>query len=137
MSVQPRAEEFNVTVRDENLPRTEVVELLLKLSSHRMTARDLIAERVRAECDDRLFDKMGRMAARLVMPGPKEQALNGPAVARASNPDAQVERALSAFAANGFILLVDDRQVETLDEDVDLRENSVVTFLKLTPLVGG
>jgi hypothetical protein len=32
---------------------------------------------------------------------------------------------------------VDDRQVESLDEEVTLREGSVVTFLRLTLLVGG
>jgi hypothetical protein len=32
---------------------------------------------------------------------------------------------------------VDNRQVEFLDEQVDLRHDSTVTFLRLMPLVGG
>ena len=137
MSLRPDPQEFSVTIRDENLPRTEVVELLLTLSSQKLTARDLIAERVRAECDQRLFDRMGRLASRLINPGEKEQALNGEKMPRLSDPDRQVALALSAFESNGFVLLVDDRQVEGLDEDIVIREDSVVTFLKLTPLVGG
>jgi hypothetical protein len=35
------------------------------------------------------------------------------------------------------VLLVDDRQVESLDETVVLRAGGEVTFLKLVPLVGG
>ena len=137
MSAHPDHDAFNVTIRDENLPRTEIVEILLKLSSHRLRARDLIAERVRAECDQRLIDTMGRAANRLVQPSTKEQALNGSGAARLIDPEKQVDLALSAFENNGFILLVDDRQVETLDEEIEFQDASVVTFLKLTPLVGG
>ena len=62
MTVQPDAREFSVKIRDENFPRTEIVEVLLQLSSHRLTARALISERVRAECDQRLLDGSGRLA---------------------------------------------------------------------------
>jgi hypothetical protein len=44
---------------------------------------------------------------------------------------------VTAFRRNGFVVLVDERQVEDLDEVVDLFAGSVVTFLKLVPLVGG
>ena len=46
-------------------------------------------------------------------------------------------RALDAFAAGAFLLLVDDRQVESAEEPVRLSDGTVVTFLRLTPLVGG
>lgn len=45
--------------------------------------------------------------------------------------------ALEAFERNGFILLVEDRQVETLEEEIRVRPDTQVTFLKLVPLVGG
>jgi hypothetical protein len=32
---------------------------------------------------------------------------------------------------------VDDRQVDTLDDEIALRPDTTVSFLKLVPLVGG
>ena len=43
----------------------------------------------------------------------------------------------TAFSRNGFVVLVGDRQIEELDEEVDLRRDTEVTFLKLVALVGG
>ncbi|WP_371225380.1 hypothetical protein [Roseovarius sp. 2305UL8-3] len=137
MSVIPQPDEFVVTVKDESVPRSEVIELLLKLNSRNLTAKDLISERVRAECDDRLLDRAGKQAPRLITPNEKEQMLNSPAAKHAIDPEKFVTQALAAFEANGFILLVDDRQVEGLEEEVEIREETIVTFLKLTPLVGG
>ena len=51
--------------------------------------------------------------------------------------EAQLEKALDAFQRNGFLLLVDDRQLTDLDEEVVLKPGSQVTFLRLVPLVGG
>ncbi len=49
----------------------------------------------------------------------------------------QAEVACRAFERNGFFVLVADRQVESLDEVVDLTAASDVAFVKLVPLVGG
>ncbi|MFE6130786.1 hypothetical protein ACFQ6Q_21405 [Streptomyces sp. NPDC056437] len=53
------------------------------------------------------------------------------------DPEAQCALALAAFERNGFLILVGDRQVEDLDEEIELRLDTEVTFLKLVPLVGG
>lgn len=50
---------------------------------------------------------------------------------------AQTTRALNAFKAGEFIVIVDGRQVETLVEPVTLKLDTRVTFLRLMPLVGG
>jgi hypothetical protein len=44
---------------------------------------------------------------------------------------------LGAFAGNQIIVLVDDHQVESLDEEIVVRPDTRVSFLRLTPLVGG
>ena len=49
----------------------------------------------------------------------------------------QVEVALDAFRNNGILLLVDDRQVTSLEEEIHVREDTLVSFLRLVPLVGG
>ena len=51
--------------------------------------------------------------------------------------EAQITIALKAFEQNGFFILADNRQLETLDETVYLHEGLIVNFIKLTPLVGG
>ncbi|HRX84992.1 MAG TPA: hypothetical protein P5572_08240, partial [Phycisphaerae bacterium] len=49
----------------------------------------------------------------------------------------QYEVALESFTRNGFLVLVNDRQVDRLDEVVELTRDTTVTFLRLVPLVGG
>lgn len=51
--------------------------------------------------------------------------------------DVQIERATLAFQAQQLLLLVDDRQVESLDEELRIGVDTKVTFLRLLPLVGG
>jgi hypothetical protein len=51
--------------------------------------------------------------------------------------EAQCEAAFQAFARNGFLVLVGDRQITDLDEPVTGQADVEVTFLKLIPLVGG
>ncbi|CAN0585552.1 unnamed protein product, partial [Ectocarpus sp. 12 AP-2014] len=117
------------------LPRSEIVEVLLKLSSQKLTAGELIAERVRAECDD----VAGKWKSCLIELSPDEVKLNSEVKARAPyfEPQNRVTDALAAFNANAFVLLVDDEQIETLEQEITMTPTSVVTFLKLTPLVGG
>jgi hypothetical protein len=45
--------------------------------------------------------------------------------------------AITAFTHSRYFVLVDDRQVTNLDEDVYLKMDTRVSFLKLVPLVGG
>lgn len=49
----------------------------------------------------------------------------------------QADQAERAFLANGFFLLVGDRQVLELDEVVHLGARTEVVFLRLVPLAGG
>lgn len=75
----------------------------------------------------------------LVQPEDTERVLNGYALRtpRRIDPRAQTELALKAFAGNGFLVLVGDRQITELDEQIELAIGTEVTFLKLVALVGG
>ncbi len=53
------------------------------------------------------------------------------------NCETECERALSAFSTNGFFLLVDGNQVSELEEEVIIKSNMEISFLRLTPLIGG
>ena len=46
-------------------------------------------------------------------------------------------RALLGFEQNQYFILIDDTQAENLDQEIVLSSQSQVTFLRLTPLVGG
>jgi hypothetical protein len=110
----------------------------LEIAEERLTARELIRRRV--------FQEVAEFNARtpgvfqgLVRPEDAEHVLNGYALRtpRRIDPEAQTELALKAFAGNGFLVLVGDRQVTDLDEEIELLLGTEVTFLKLVPLVGG
>ena len=75
----------------------------------------------------------------LVQPSEAERTLNGYRLRqpRQLDPERQVQTALAAFETNGFVILVADHQMDSLDEPITLTPDLSVTFLKLVPLVGG
>ncbi len=110
----------------------------LRLASEKITARELIRRRVEHEVAE--YNKRPRRVfAGLVQPTDAERALNGYRMKRPRplDPEAQVKAALDAFEANAFFLLFDDSQVESLDQELVLTDDSVASFVQLTPLVGG
>ena len=60
-----------------------------------------------------------------------------PATAAPLDPEAEVGKALRAFEAGAYVVLVDGRRVEGPDEVVPFAPGTKVTFLRLMPLVGG
>lgn len=75
----------------------------------------------------------------LVQPNDTERTLNGFKFNKPHlvDPITQYEKAIEAFEGNGFIVLVDNYQVQGLDDEIALHPETSVTFLKLVPLVGG
>jgi hypothetical protein len=49
----------------------------------------------------------------------------------------EVEKAVKAFRTGQYYVFVDDAQVNDLDDEVVLKANSKVAFLRLMPLRGG
>ena len=129
-----------VTIQDEVTTRTgrPPLQFTLDFPMTQITVRELIRSRVTGEVNDYNMNQPAYFQG-LVRPTGAETAPGGYRVARGRviDPQRQVEQALAAFGANGFMVLVDDRQVDDLDEIITLREHSVITFLKLIPLVGG
>lgn len=108
------------------------------VSGETITVRELIRTRVFQEVEE--FNRRQPAVFRmLVQPGEAEQTLNGFKFPkpRQVDPQAQYQKAIQAFETNGFLVLVDDRQVETLEDEIALRPETQVSFLKLVPLVGG
>lgn len=138
MSSQPTPK-YSLTVRDETVTGTATNERELTFLTEIITVRDLIRERVYAEVREYNAAPPGYFRG-LVQPTDAETTLNGYRVRglrRQIDAEAQATKALAAFASNGFLLLVDDKQVESLDDAVMITGNTVVSFVKLIPLVGG
>ena len=127
-----------LTIRDESAAGGITHELSVEMLTERVTARELIRSRVYQEVQDYNLTRSGPFRG-LVRPEEAERALNGPRPGEPRPIDwkRQHERAIEAFEARQLLLLVDDLQVETLDEELVLRPDSDVTFLRLALLVGG
>ena len=115
----------------------------LEIFEERLPLREVIRRRVFQEVAEYNARGSSRHLG-LVAPTDAERALNGaePHGARAHEPhrlvaEGQCTRALEAFGRNGFVVLVDDSQVDDLDAQVEIRAGTEITFLKLVPLVGG
>lgn len=102
------------------------------------TARELIRSRVQQEVE-RHNQSLPEVFCGLVQPEESERILNGfrMKTRRPLDWQKQFGRACAAFQRNGFLLLVDGKQVSELDEPIELRADSEVQFVKLVPLVGG
>lgn len=110
----------------------------LEIFEERLPLREVIRRRVFQEVAEHNARRSGKFRG-LVQPSQTELDLNGVRMYehRRVDPNRQYERAVEAFDRNGFIVLVDDRQVDDLDTRVELRTGTQITFLRLVPLVGG
>jgi len=127
-----------LTILDETTSGNVLRRLELEITQEMLTVRELIARRVHDEVAA-YNERQGGVFQGLVQPTESEKVLNGYRLRPQHLIDAeqQVYRALEAFQQNGFFVLVNDRQAESLDEEVWLGEGATASFLKLTPLVGG
>ena len=127
-----------LTIHDESATGETLLELTLTVSAERITVRDLIRQRVWHEVEEYNQRRPDTFRG-LVQPTDSERTLNGYRLKqpRAIDAATQLKKALDAFQGNQIIMLVDDRQIESLDEEITLQPKTRVSFLRLTPLVGG
>ena len=125
-------------IRDESAVGKLLASFSFEVPDSKTTVREIIAARVRHEVET--FNAGDTRTFRgLVMPEGAEQVLNGFELRKRRQIDCeeQVSRALEAFERNGFLIIVADRQVDDLNEVVELGDDTTVSFVKLVPLVGG
>jgi len=127
-----------LTVRDETTSGGTLREFALELLTERITVRELIRSRVYQEVQD--YNRLQPQVFHgLVQPTDAENALNGYKLGKPRMIDwkVQYDKATEAFEANGILILVDDKQAESLDQEIVVRPDTRVSFLRLTMLVGG
>jgi hypothetical protein len=127
-----------ITITDERPAARQKTAFTLDFLETHISAREFLRRRI--------FEEVQAHNARptepfngLVTPTALETALNRaqPKPPRQIDWTVQFEKAVEMFERNGFIFLWNERQVENLDETLELTEGANATFLKLVPLVGG
>ena len=127
-----------VTIHDESTNGKILHKIMLKLEDEVTTVRKIIEARVHHEVEQ--YNKnLPDLFRGLVQPTEAEQTLNGFRMLKRKkiDPEKQIYAAWQSFNQNGFFVLVDDKQYESLDDEVLLENDTTVSFIKLTPLVGG
>lgn len=129
---------MTITIKDETFAGKILQELNIEFETELVTVRDIIAGRVTKEVEQ-YNNKMPVYFNGLIEPSDAEKTLNGYKLKPKAMIDAeeQVYVALNAFQNNGFFVLVDNIQSESLDQEIPLRRDLKISFIKLTPLVGG
>ncbi len=129
----------SVVIRDEEVTGKTVNEFSLEFLTERVTVHELIRSRVFQEVKDHNAKQNQTEFRGLVQPTDAEQTLTGFRLKKARQIDwkPQFERVIEAFTNNQILILVNDQQAESLDDEIEVRTNTSVTFLRLTLLVGG
>jgi hypothetical protein len=128
-----------LTIRDEEMTGEAVNEFSLDFLTEHITVRELIRSRVYQEVKDHNAKQHQTEFRGLVQPTDAERTLNGYRLKRPRQIDwkEQFEKAAEAFQKNQILILVNGRQLESLDDEIEVRADTTVTFLRLALLVGG
>ena|SRR5688500_13371147 len=129
---------ITLNIKDENATGKILNEVKVSFANNLATVKDIIKARVFAEVDA-YNNRMPEYYKGLVQPGDAETTLNGYKMKARKKVDAeaQITTALDAFYRNGYFVLIDNIQAEELDQMIVVNEQTQISFVKLTPLVGG
>ena len=127
---------MNVLIRDEAMNREMLQEFSVALPDDKITVRDLIRTRVRQEFSE------GDSGV-----NPQPVSGNGVANDKSANDGSTVPRkpadwkcelvkALDAFITNRNVIFVNDRQVKSLDETIEISSETKISFLRLGFVMG-
>lgn len=127
-----------ISIYDETTLGERTNELTLEFLTETVTVREIIRSRVYQEVTEYNALLSGLFRG-LIQPRQAERTKDGVKLNEKRRLDwrEQYEKALTGFSSNGFLLLVGDKQMTELDQVVELRSTTPVTFLRLVPLVGG
>ncbi|MEO0340769.1 MAG: hypothetical protein AAF242_16365 [Bacteroidota bacterium] len=128
---------MQILIKDETYTGEVLHTQEIDFDMAQVTVKDIIAERVKQEVE-RHNKKKSFSFQGLVQPKTEKQRLIWKKNAFTPvDAEQQIYVALDAFQNNGFFVIIDQNQAESLDQVVELRAGMEVSFLKLTPLVGG
>jgi hypothetical protein len=127
------AEDQILRVMEERLTAAELIRRVVEERIREITAFQRLAQLAANQSETLLF-----LAANPTNSGMKStKPLLPRGTVPPSLPQAEVEKALHAFEARHYLLLVNNQRVKSLDEEIALTAGVQIQFLRLTPLVGG
>ena len=124
---------FDETARGERTHRVQ-----LKLVSERLTVRELIERRVEAEVERFNLQRPINFKA-LVQPKDAEETAQGYRLRQHRDLDwrEQADEAVKAFQEKCFFVMVDNKEIKELDQELTITDTTEIAFVKLMPIVGG
>lgn len=126
-----------LTITDETASGKILNKIALEFETEYISVKELIEARIKLEIT-RYEQDVDSYKRGLVLPTNLEKRLNQKQKERPRiDLEKQLLVALDAFQKNGYFILVDDEQVDELEQKFLVDESTQVTFIKLTPLVGG
>ena len=129
---------ITLTIKDETAGGKVMNEVEVSFANELTTVKEIIRARIYAEVEA-YNNKMPEYYKGLIDPTDAEITLNGLRVRDRKKIDAEKQyfTALDAFTKNGYLVLIDNIEAESLDQMVVVNDNTSISFVKLTPLVGG
>jgi hypothetical protein len=130
---------MTITITDESLTGDILHKIEVAVQNEISTVKDVITARVASEVNT-YNNKLPEYFKGLIRPTASEKTLNGfrlKSRTKKIDIEAQTFIAFDAFQKNGYLLLIDDQQAETLEQEVLITNTTTISFVKLTPLVGG
>lgn len=127
-----------VKITDETPGGRIVNEVEVIFADTLTTVAAIIRARVIAEVEA-YNQKLPAYFKGLIEPTDAERTLNGYKLKEKRKVDAeqQCKVALDAFEKNGYFLLIDNIQPESAGQMIVINEHTKISFVKLTPLIGG
>jgi hypothetical protein len=129
---------LTVRIKDETAGGKTTGEIEVRFNTELIAVKDIIKARVTAEVDA-YNNKMPDYFNGLVQPNEAEKTINGFKLKQKRKIDAEKQcyAALEAFNKNAYFVLIDNIQAENLEQMIVINKNTEISFVKLTPLVGG
>ncbi|PCJ54623.1 MAG: hypothetical protein COA79_21820 [Planctomycetota bacterium] len=127
-----------ITIHDETTSGEKKEAITLEFTSSLITVDEIIKKRIYQEVTE--HNAKGNSIFRgLVQPNKAEIMLNGKKQEKKKKIDWEVQykAAIESFKTNGIILLINNKQADSLEQEFEIKLDTEISFLKLVPLVGG
>lgn len=130
---------MQIFIKDETLFGETIHSKQMTFENEELTVEELIKKRVEQEVENYNLQDNPSFKG-LVTPNKLEQVINSVTKQKSAkkiDAEKQVYKALDAFTKNGFLLLFNGEQATELQQKITLKKDMEVSFIKLTPLIGG
>ena len=128
---------MQLLIKEENFAGKILDEILLEIETKSLTVKELIQKRVEHRVS--LQNQKTQLEYQQFENEVEKKLNKNTPVWEKKKIDAEKEvyRAWEAFNNNAFVLMVDNKQVTDLEEEIMVFDDTEVSFVRLTQLVGG